>query len=212
MQTITSTGTNTSQGTAQMLDLSGATNGPLFGAALSAFNAKNSDTVFHPRPGPEQLRPDGPDAHGRPGRRIPIAAAVYNPFNLTVTLYPDQLVYLYARYRLVVNGSTPTGVAGTSGVLIDGAGTGRPGSDYVRDFGPEILAGPNFTGVTPAVAGFRPATSASPALSRSSVIPQASPTTPLAPPASAPRGYAGPTARAVDRVLDSFRKPRRWWA
>ena len=46
MQTITSTGTNTSQGTAQMLDLSDATNGPLFGAALSAFNAKNSDTVF----------------------------------------------------------------------------------------------------------------------------------------------------------------------
>ena len=45
LQTITSTGTNTSQGTAQMLDLSDATNAPLFGAALTAFNAKNSDTV-----------------------------------------------------------------------------------------------------------------------------------------------------------------------
>ena len=45
LQTINSTGTNTSQGTAQMLDLSDATNGPLFGAALTAFNAKNSDTV-----------------------------------------------------------------------------------------------------------------------------------------------------------------------
>jgi hypothetical protein len=45
LQTINSSGTNTSPGTAQMLDLSDATNGPLFGAALTAFNAKNSDTV-----------------------------------------------------------------------------------------------------------------------------------------------------------------------
>ena len=45
LQTINSTGTNTSLGTAQMLDLSDATNAPLFGAALTAFNAtRNSDT------------------------------------------------------------------------------------------------------------------------------------------------------------------------
>ena len=54
LQTITSTGTNTSPGTAQMLDLSDATNAPLFGAALTAFNAKNSEHglpkchEFHP--------------------------------------------------------------------------------------------------------------------------------------------------------------------
>jgi hypothetical protein len=45
LQTINSSGTNTSPGAAQMLDLSDATNAPLFGAALTAFNAKNSDTV-----------------------------------------------------------------------------------------------------------------------------------------------------------------------
>jgi hypothetical protein len=45
LQTINSNGTNTSLGAAQMLDLSDATNAPLFGAALTAFNAKNSDTV-----------------------------------------------------------------------------------------------------------------------------------------------------------------------
>lgn len=45
LQTITSTGTNTSPGSAQMLDLSDATNAPLFEAALTAFNAKNSDTI-----------------------------------------------------------------------------------------------------------------------------------------------------------------------
>ena len=46
LQTITSIGTNTSPGTAQTLDLSDATNAPLFAAALTAFNAKNSDTIF----------------------------------------------------------------------------------------------------------------------------------------------------------------------
>ena len=45
LQTIHSSGANTSLGAAQMLDLSDATNAPLFGAALTAFNAKNSDTV-----------------------------------------------------------------------------------------------------------------------------------------------------------------------
>ena len=46
LQTITSIGTNTSPGTAQTLDLSDATNAPLFAAAVTAFNAKNSDTIF----------------------------------------------------------------------------------------------------------------------------------------------------------------------
>jgi hypothetical protein len=47
LQTVNSTGTNTSLGTEQMLDLSDATNGPLFGAALTAFNAtRNSDRIL----------------------------------------------------------------------------------------------------------------------------------------------------------------------
>ena len=46
LQTITSTGTNTSQGAAQTIDISDATNLPLFNAALAAFKAKNSDTIF----------------------------------------------------------------------------------------------------------------------------------------------------------------------
>jgi hypothetical protein len=45
LQTITSTGTNISPGTAQLVDLSDATNAPLFGAALTAFNASNSDRI-----------------------------------------------------------------------------------------------------------------------------------------------------------------------
>jgi hypothetical protein len=46
LQTIHSSGTNTSPGAAQLLDLSDGTNVPLFDAALTAFNARNSDTVL----------------------------------------------------------------------------------------------------------------------------------------------------------------------
>ena len=41
----------------------------------------------------------------------------------------------------MVNGEAPDGLAGPTGVLLDGRGNGEPGSDYVRIFGPSILAG-----------------------------------------------------------------------
>ena len=86
------------------------------------------------------LRPVGP--HGHVGARIRIVAAVYNPLTHTVTLHPATRLYLFRRYKLVVNGMPPAGLAGPSGVLLDGLGNGIPGSDYVRNFGPAILAGP----------------------------------------------------------------------
>jgi hypothetical protein len=45
LSTVSSTGTNTSLGAAQLLDNSDATILPLFSAALKAFDALNSDTV-----------------------------------------------------------------------------------------------------------------------------------------------------------------------
>jgi hypothetical protein len=81
--------------------------------------------------------------NGPRGRRIPIISAVYNPVADTVTLHPARRVYLFAHYQLVVNGMAPSGVSGPTGVLLDGRGNGVPGSDYVRVFGPRILAGPN---------------------------------------------------------------------
>jgi hypothetical protein len=74
---------------------------------------------------------------------ILITAAVYDPIAHTVTLEPAHRVYLFAHYRLLVNGSTSTGVKSASGLLLDGNGSGQPGSDYVATFGKEILAGPN---------------------------------------------------------------------
>jgi hypothetical protein len=53
-------------------------------------------------------------------------------------------LFLFQRYMLVVNGEPPDGLAGPSGVFLDGRGNGMPGSDYVKSFGPGILAGAYF--------------------------------------------------------------------
>ena len=58
-----------------------------------------------------------------------------------MTLTPARQLYLFGHYQLVVNGTSPTGVSDIYGNLLDGAGTGRPGSDYVRVFGQEVLVG-----------------------------------------------------------------------
>ena len=79
----------------------------------------------------------------RLGRAIPIKAAIYDPTTDTVALHPAHRVYLFGHYRLEVNGSTPTGVAGATGLLLDGIGNGQPGSDFVTTFGNTILAGPD---------------------------------------------------------------------
>ena len=79
----------------------------------------------------------------RLGPAIPIKKAVYDPNAHTVTLHFAHRVYLFHEYRLLVNGSTPTGVTGAAGPLLDGKGNGQPGSDYVKIFGSSILAGPN---------------------------------------------------------------------
>ncbi len=81
--------------------------------------------------------------HQRPIRTYRIASATYDTNAYTVTLRFHKLLHLFARYRLTVNGSTPGGVSDASGRLIDGAGTGQPGSNFVRTFGRNILAGPN---------------------------------------------------------------------
>jgi hypothetical protein len=77
------------------------------------------------------------------GRAIRITAAIYDPTTHTVTLQPARRLNVFGRYHLVVNGSTPSGVAGATGLLLDGRGNGVPGTDYVATFGKEILAGPN---------------------------------------------------------------------
>ena len=70
------------------------------------------------------------DPHGDP---IGVGLAFYNPAAGTVTLYPVSQLDLHRRYTLTIVGTGPGGGSGLGGVLLDGAGTGRPGSNYVTD-------------------------------------------------------------------------------
>ena len=71
-----------------------------------------------------------------------VAQASYDSNSQTVTLrFAKHFLYLFRKYQLTVVGSRPGGVTDVFGRLIDGAGTGQPGSDYVQVFGPRILAG-----------------------------------------------------------------------
>ena len=77
------------------------------------------------------------------GRTIAVDSASYDPGTRTVSLRPHQALDVHRRYRLIVTGTGPRGVAGPTGVLLDGAGNGRAGSDYVAtvDRGTLVLPG-----------------------------------------------------------------------
>jgi hypothetical protein len=92
------------------------------------------------RPANYRIIAPGPDGRfgTRDDRPIPIKSAIYDATTNTVTLTPARRLDLHRRYELIVNGSTPSGVADVAGNLLDGAGNGKPGSDYVvvlRGFG-----------------------------------------------------------------------------
>jgi hypothetical protein len=91
-------------------------------------------------------RPTEVTRGGRPVRASPLTAADYNATPQTVTLHPSRLLPLHFHYKLVVNGTSATGVAEPSGVLLDGNFDGIPGGDYARVFGRAILAGANRPG------------------------------------------------------------------
>jgi hypothetical protein len=77
---------------------------------------------------------------------IAIASAVYNPAHNTVTLTPKlhgrPLLPLHREYELTVVGTGGSGITAADGTPLAGRG-GVPGTDAVRQFGPEILAGKN---------------------------------------------------------------------
>ena len=60
-----------------------------------------------------------------------VRAAVYDPASLTVTLYPSQRLDFHNTYRLTVDGGTPKGLMGATGVPLDSQGAGTPGRDDV---------------------------------------------------------------------------------
>src|SRR5262249_38496868 len=79
-----------------------------------------------------------PGADGRFGTKddvkIPITKAAYNSTAHTVTLSPAHNFGLHQTARLKVNGMAPQGLASATGVLLDRANNGMPGSTDVATF------------------------------------------------------------------------------
>lgn len=83
--------------------------------------------------------------HGRGGKavgqRIPVVSAQYDPRMHTVIVHPAVRLDLRNAYQLRVIGTAPSGLTSATGVLLDGAGTGRPGSDFVTTIDRSTLTG-----------------------------------------------------------------------
>jgi hypothetical protein len=84
--------------------------------------------------------------HGKNGNLIghltPVSSAVYDPTNLTVTVFPAQRLDLHNLYQLAVTGTPPNGLTSVTGVPLDGVRNGKPGTDYVVVISGKLLAGP----------------------------------------------------------------------
>jgi uncharacterized repeat protein (TIGR01451 family) len=79
---------------------------------------------------------------GQGNARVALQSATYNPSNNTVTLVTKRPIGVNTPIRLRVNGTTSSGLTDTAGRSLDGARTGRPGSDYVVTFR-GLGSGPN---------------------------------------------------------------------
>ncbi len=88
---------------------------------------------------------------GPRGLLVPVASAVYDPTARTVTLHPSGRLNLHWVYHLTVRGTPPGGVRGLNGNLLDGAGTGRAGSDYVTSVTASHLVLPGGRGFNPSL-------------------------------------------------------------
>jgi uncharacterized repeat protein (TIGR01451 family) len=64
------------------------------------------------------------------GARIAVRSAVYDAAAHTVTLRTAQRISIHRPYKLVVRGTGPDGLSDVANHLIDGQGTGQPGTDY----------------------------------------------------------------------------------
>jgi hypothetical protein len=97
---------------------------------------------------------DSQAPNGPTGQTIPISRAVYDPTANTVTLFPTQLLNMHLAYTLTVVGTGPNGVRDTNGVLLDGARTGQPGSNFTGVIDSSVLVLPSGTSGT-AIASLR---------------------------------------------------------
>ena len=67
---------------------------------------------------------------GPNGARIAVQSAVYDPVAHTVTVHAARRISIHRPYKLVIRGTGPDGISDTAIRMLDGQGTGQPGSDY----------------------------------------------------------------------------------
>jgi hypothetical protein len=65
---------------------------------------------------------------------IRVSSAIYNPGNQTVTLTPARRLNLHHTYVITANGQAPEGLKNQYSILLDGTGSGVPGSNFVFEF------------------------------------------------------------------------------
>jgi hypothetical protein len=75
------------------------------------------------------------------GGTIAVARAVYNPTTHTVELDPAHRLNVHDVFQLTVNGMTPSGLTGATGLPLAGAGN-KAGTNYVAPITFKTLAGP----------------------------------------------------------------------
>ncbi len=73
------------------------------------------------------------DSNGRADTPVPLAAALYNPFNNSVTLVPTRVLPANQFYRVVVNGSYGLALTDASGNVL--SGDAGPGSNFTFTYG-----------------------------------------------------------------------------
>ena len=75
-----------------------------------------------------------------------VSKAVYDAAAQTVTLHMAQRLDIHNLYRITITGTSPGGLMGTGGTPLDGAGTGKTGSNFVSVISWRTLAGPSRNG------------------------------------------------------------------
>lgn len=73
------------------------------------------------------------------GQTVPVVSVDYTAGSKYVIIHPITQINLHWTYTLIVNGHAPGGLSDTTGTLLDGAGNGKPGSDYTTYLDASIL-------------------------------------------------------------------------
>jgi hypothetical protein len=91
---------------------------------------------------------------GPSGHTIRIKSVTYDAASHSVSLHPAARISLHRRYSLWINGSSATGLRDVAETLLDGAHSGRSGTDYTKALTGKQLV---FTGTAAAARAKPPA-------------------------------------------------------